>query len=125
MLNVTPPARAGALAALASALLGQGRAVEALASAREATALLESLGGIEEFESLVSVALVEALVAAGEIAEARKAAAAARARLDARSIAIQDGARRASFLGRVPENARIVELCRELGVATPSTENVP
>jgi hypothetical protein len=54
----------------------------------------------------------ETLDASGEHASARAAMAAARARLFVRAARIADPARRASFLERVPEHARILELAR-------------
>ncbi len=52
-LRIAPPLRAAAVANLARALIEMGRAEEALPIAREAFATLESLGMIEEGESLV------------------------------------------------------------------------
>ncbi|WP_437652969.1 protein kinase domain-containing protein [Sorangium sp. So ce1182] len=112
LLQVVPPSRAGALAALARALSAQGRADEALAAAREASELLARYGGIEEFESLVLVAFVEAARCAGDHEVARAAAARARDRLLARAAAIPEPALRESFLHRVRENAMLLSLAR-------------
>ncbi|WP_437624352.1 protein kinase domain-containing protein [Sorangium sp. So ce1151] len=112
LLQVVPPSRAGALAALARALTAQGRADEALAAAREASELLARYGGIEEFESLVLVAFVEAARCAGDHEVARAAAARARDRLLARAAAIPEPALRESFLHRVRENAMLLSLAR-------------
>ncbi|MGK3990417.1 protein kinase [Sorangium sp. So ce136] len=112
LLQVVPPSRAGALAALARALTAQGRADEALAAAREASELLARYGGIEEFESLVLVAFVEAARSAGDHEVARAAAARARDRLLARAAAIPEPALRESFLHRVRENAMLLSLAR-------------
>ncbi|WP_437757270.1 protein kinase domain-containing protein [Sorangium sp. So ce1389] len=112
LLQVVPPSRAGALAALARALTAQGRADEALAAAREASEILARYGGIEEFESLVLVAFVEAARSAGDHEVARAAAARARDRLLARAAAIPDLALRESFLHRVRENAMLLSLAR-------------
>jgi tetratricopeptide (TPR) repeat protein len=104
------PARAYALAALARVELAQGRVSSALDAAREA--MLAALGGIEEGESAVLLVHAEALAAAGNTAAAMAAIAAARARLEARARRITDPARRESFLDRVPDNARTMELAR-------------
>ncbi|WP_438027324.1 protein kinase domain-containing protein [Sorangium sp. So ce233] len=112
LLEVAPPSRAGALAALARALTAQGRVDEALAAAREASELLARHGGIEEFESLVLVAFVEAARSAGDLEGARAAAARARGRLLARAAAIPEPALRESFLHRVRENAMLLSLAR-------------
>jgi hypothetical protein len=105
ILDGAPPARAQALAVLARALLVLGRAAEAHDAAVEAAALLESLGGIDEGEALVRLALVETLESVGKRDEAGAALAIARDRLLARAERIENAALRASFLERVPENA--------------------
>ncbi|AUX39777.1 uncharacterized protein SOCE26_011720 [Sorangium cellulosum] len=112
ILQVMPPSRAGALAALARALTAQGRPDEALAAAREAEGILARHGGIDAFESLVFVALVEAARAAGDADGACAAAARARDRLLARAAAITDPSVRESFLHRVRENAMLLSLAR-------------
>ncbi|AUX29200.1 MULTISPECIES: serine/threonine-protein kinase [Sorangium] len=112
LLQVVPPARAGALAALARALAAQGRADAALSAAREAEGILARYGGIEDFESLVLVAVVEAARAAGDVEGARAAAARGRDRLLARAAEIPEPAQRESFLHRVRENAMLLSLAR-------------
>ncbi|XXX78535.1 protein kinase [Sorangium sp. So ce134] len=112
LLQVVPPARAGALAALARALSAQGRVDGALSAAREAEGILARYGGIEEFESLVLVAVVEAARAAGDLEGARAAAARGRDRLLARAAEITEPALRESFLHRVRENATLLSLAR-------------
>jgi glutamate/tyrosine decarboxylase-like PLP-dependent enzyme/tetratricopeptide (TPR) repeat protein len=107
MLEVTPPARAGALAVLACAAVLLGRGQEAELHARGALVIVESFGGIEEFESLVWLAAVRAAELAGD--EARRSArlSQALARLEERAAAIEDAELRQSFLERVPENAEL------------------
>ncbi|WP_437968869.1 protein kinase [Sorangium sp. So ce260] len=112
LLQVVPPSRAGALAALARALSAQGRADAAVSAAREAEGILARYGGIEEFESLVLVAVVEAARAAGDLEGARAAAARGRDRLLARAAEIPEPALRESFLHRVRENAMLLSLAR-------------
>jgi tetratricopeptide (TPR) repeat protein len=108
-----PLNQAESLAILARALLAQGRAAEALDAAREGLRILESLDGTDEGESLIRLAYAEALAATGDHAAARDAIGSAERRLLARADRITDGAARASFLERVPENARTLELVRE------------
>jgi tetratricopeptide (TPR) repeat protein len=110
LLVATPPLRAGALAVLARALLGQGRSTEALEAAREASALLESLGTIEEGESLVRLVYAEALAADGKEADFVVAITAARDHLLARAAKISDPVWRARFLTGVPDNAQTITL---------------
>ena len=105
--------RAGALAVLGSVRLERGEAAGALAAAAEAMAILERLGGLEEGESLSRLIHAEALHATGDVAAARAAITAARERLLERAERISDRDRRASFLERVPENARILGLAGE------------
>ncbi|WP_438011534.1 protein kinase [Sorangium sp. So ce321] len=112
-LDAAPPLRAAALAALAQALLGLGRAGEALAAAAEAMSLLESLGAVEEGESLVRLTYAESLAASGKPAEARAAIAAARERLLDRAARVGGPAFRERFLAR-RENARTLALALTL-----------
>jgi tetratricopeptide (TPR) repeat protein len=104
--GAVPPARAHALATLASARIAAGRAAEALPPAREALGILSALGGVEEGEALVRLTWAEALDGAGEAAGARAAIAEARARLLDRAARIADPGLRRSFVEAVPENAR-------------------
>ena len=119
--DTPPPLRACALATLADARVAAQRAgvaregsagPSALAAAREAMDILTSLRGLEEGESLVRLVYAEALDAAGEHAAARDAIAEARARLLARADKVTEPSLRASFLERVPENARTMERAR-------------
>ena len=100
--------------------LAKGDVSEAAAAAREAMELLEELGGIDEGESLVRLVHAEALSASGDFAGARRMIATARERLLERAAKISDPAWRASFLERVPENARTMALARAWGEAPGS-----
>ena len=111
-----------ALGTLALVLLSEGRGAEALAATSEATALLASLGGVEDGESVVRLAHAEALDATGDRAGAIAAIRSARDRLLARAEKIRDEALRASFLGVVPENARTLARAEEWG-ATPRSRS--
>ncbi|MDI3282248.1 serine/threonine-protein kinase [Polyangium sp. 15x6] len=123
LLAVHPPVRAHALAVLGQIALFRGDARAALGPADEAMRLLESLGGIEEGESLVRLVRAEALASLGLEAEAREAIVSAYERLDDRASKIRDPLWRAWFLEAVPENARTVELARAWGVAESASQD--
>jgi tetratricopeptide (TPR) repeat protein len=116
-LEITPPARAGAIAALARVEAAEGRNEAAINAADEAWGILSALGGIEEFEALVHVARIEALIAVGRRNEARAAAEQAIARVRSFAAGL-DESRRAGFFERVPENAALHALLVTLGGAT-------
>ncbi len=99
-----------AMAIFASVALARGRAAEALEAATLAYDLLIKLGGIEEGEAFVRLTYAQALRAAGHDAEGCTQIAAARARLLSFADKIADPTFRASFLERVPENARTMAL---------------
>jgi eukaryotic-like serine/threonine-protein kinase len=107
ILSVAPPMRAHALGTLARVLRARGRVPEALAAAEEAAQIART-EGVEEGESLIALAYVEALIASGF--DARPALRAAMDRLAQRADRISDPAWRASFLASVPENAKLAEL---------------
>jgi hypothetical protein len=100
------------LATLAQLRLAQGRAAEAAATAGDAVARAEALGGYGLFRGgSLRLTRAEALHATGDREAARAAIAEARARLLAVADTIADPAYRASFL-EVPENARTLALAR-------------
>jgi predicted ATPase len=107
------PRRCAALGVLARVRLRQGLAREAHEAAGEAMRLLERLGGVEEGEALVRLVFAEALAASGGSHAAGRAILAAEERLRARAAKIGDPAWQRSFLERVPENARTLELARQ------------
>jgi tetratricopeptide (TPR) repeat protein len=110
----SPPARAYALATLAHVRFLQGEVAGAAAAANEAMALLDAMGGdMEEGESLVRLVHAEALFVSGDREGASRSILAARARLSSRAERISDPIWRASFLERVPENARTLLRARE------------
>jgi tetratricopeptide (TPR) repeat protein len=112
MLARKLPLRAYALGVLAQIKLCAGSPAQALSIAEEAMSLLESLGGaIEEGEAVVRLAYAEALLANGH-PKAAQAIAEARRRLEERAANLRDPAWRESFLTRVPENVRTLELSR-------------
>ena len=105
-----PPARSYSLAVLAEVLIACGNIGEALTRAREAHAILEQLGAIDEGEGYVRLIYALALRASGAEEEAVAAIATARARLQRIAGLISDPALRASFLERVPENVLTLSL---------------
>ncbi len=118
-LQVAPPLRAHALATVGHIRLAQQRVAEALAVAKEAMDLLESLGGIEEGEAKVRLVHAEALEASGDHEGARKAIDVAAVRVWERAGKIKDENWRRSFLDHVPENARTMALAQEWTADSP------
>jgi tetratricopeptide (TPR) repeat protein len=104
------------LAALARLLVAAGRPAEAVVQGQRAKEILDQLGGIEEGESLIRVAVAEALAAVGRTDEAKRAAKEALDRLQARAALMEDPVVRDAFLHAVPEDARTLSLARELGI---------
>jgi tetratricopeptide (TPR) repeat protein len=109
-LGSAPSVQVYALATLVMARLAQGRVEEALLDARRAMALFDQLGGIEEGEALVRLSYAEALEASGDHAGACAAIAVARTQLLARAEKLREPTFRKSFLERVPDHARTLEL---------------
>jgi hypothetical protein len=107
-----PPLVPAALAALARALLAQGRRDEALTSATKAHDLLESAGWVEDGESLIRLVHAECLLAAGYRAPAADVLYKAVHRLDERAGAIEKPEWRAAFLS-LPDHARTLELAAQ------------
>jgi len=114
-LSAVGPLRAFALATWARALLAQDNWPSGLGIAGAAMGLLAGLGGMEEGEALLRLVYVESLIASGDPGSAKHAVFTARTRLLARANRMMDATLRKSFLERVPENARTMELGRELG----------
>ncbi|HEY2366836.1 MAG TPA: AAA family ATPase, partial [Polyangiaceae bacterium] len=104
LLASVPPARARALAVLALVQVARGNGVVALDASARALELAES--GVEGGESIVYVAHIEALTAAGS-PDVTKVRDAGRERLHARAAAISDPRAREAFLS-APENARLL-----------------
>ena len=110
LLEQSPFYRAAAQASLARALVLRARPAEALAEALAAQALFDSVGGPEENEASVMLALAEAHAAVGDRQRARATLEDARERLLARAARVEEPARRRGLLERVPTHARILEL---------------
>jgi tetratricopeptide (TPR) repeat protein len=102
-------ASALALATAARIDLGRDRNEAALASATQAMHVL-SASSIFQHAALTHAVYVESLLACQRTDEARAALATAEAWLLAVASRVQDDALRTSFLTRVPENARLLEL---------------
>jgi ATP/maltotriose-dependent transcriptional regulator MalT len=119
-------ARATALAALAEVQLSERHAAEALVTARAARAVARP-DALDSAESRARLVEIEALSAIGDTTAAYAALDAARARLAVRAAVIGDPSLRASFLERVPEHARTLELARLAGLparAEPSPSSL-
>ncbi|MBI3203905.1 MAG: protein kinase [Myxococcales bacterium] len=110
LMAETPATHAFGLACLARVLLARGKLDEALAAATQAHDHLEAAGQIEDGAHLIRLVFAEALHAVGRVDDARQAIARARARVAETAAKIQDATHRRSFLERVPENARTLEL---------------
>jgi eukaryotic-like serine/threonine-protein kinase len=109
LLERAPPALASALGQVAEIQLAQGRARDALYTADQAMALLDSLGGIEEGETRVRLTHALCLEETGDAEGARRAIRKAKRQLDERASKM-DSAQRETFLSAVAENARVREL---------------
>jgi hypothetical protein len=119
-LAVLPLERAAATATLAAALLAQGRATDALATAEDARAQYEAIGAFGYRGAFARLVHVEALEAVGDHAAACQALAAARDRVIGNAGKIGDPELRRSFLEVVPENARTLALAAQwLDTACP------
>jgi tetratricopeptide (TPR) repeat protein len=117
-VDAAPPSRANALGTLASVLLAQGKAQEALVAAHESYKILEELGSLEAEEGLSWRTYAEALHVNGERATAREVIARACKALRARAAKFSNPAWRVSYLEKVHEHARIFALAN-LWRATP------
>jgi eukaryotic-like serine/threonine-protein kinase len=84
---------------------------------RRAQAALSAPETIEDGEALVGLCAAEVLDATGDHPGAVEAIDAAHRRLLAHAARIGDDAWRTSFLERVPENARTIDLARRWGAS--------
>jgi tetratricopeptide (TPR) repeat protein len=110
--GASPPLRAYGLAILASVYLQSGRADRAEPCARDSIQLLESLGGVEEGEAFIRLTYAESRDALGDVAGAREAIQTARVRILERTAMIQDAQWKDTFVQKVRENVRTLELFR-------------
>ena len=115
-----PPLLALLDATLAEALADRDRAAgrpagkEAVDAAARAMALLSEIGFVHEGESYIRLANARVALESSGIDAARPAVLEARQRLDARALRLTSDAARETFLTRVPEHRRTLELARKL-----------
>jgi tetratricopeptide (TPR) repeat protein len=107
-----PSIQAYALAGLANALLAQNHVTEACEAARQALEIADSIGSLEDGEAFIRLVHAESLRAAGDEAGAQRAVHVAHERLRICADRIEDLELRSSFLTRIPEHARILELAK-------------
>jgi hypothetical protein len=124
-MAVTVPAagaRAFGMAVLAEALRAQGRAGDALTTAREALNLLDYLKSIEQGEAFVRLAYALALESDGHHDEACVVMLQARKKLREQAARIGDEAYRERFLRQIPEHAQTLELAAQWLEDSPPPE---
>lgn len=102
----------GAHAIVARVGLLRGAPADSLAAAKLAVEAIERVGCVEDFDILAYVTLAEALLATRDAEGAKATLRVARGTLERRSQGIADPALRASFVERIPDHARVYELCR-------------
>jgi tetratricopeptide (TPR) repeat protein len=116
LAEAMPPMHATTLAHLADLELARGAHTDALDRAREAYAIMERLGGLEDRESLVRAVYAEALLVTGRDGDARRVASDSVAALEQRAARIALEARRESFR-KAADNARVYAVAARLRVA--------
>jgi len=117
MLAADPSLQPFARALLARALLGQGLIAEAVLQASDAQAQLEAMGSVQDGEPTIRLALVECLVASSDMAAATRLAHQAADKIRKQADTIDNPEWRNSFLTRIPEHRRILELEQQLETA--------
>ena len=113
----SPALRAQALATLAQILMD--RPMEAFVAASQAMDILASVGGVAEDDARIRLAYALALQALGHVLKAKEALIDARNRLDDRAERISDDRWRSSFLKRVRDHARTLDLASDVPVTEP------
>ena len=116
MMENNPSLKPFAVALRARSLHGQGKIAEGLSLARSAYTSLEEMGKVPDGEATIRLALAECLVASSEFAEARQIVGKMMDRLRKQAANINNPDWRKSFLARIPEHRRIVEMAHELGM---------
>ncbi len=113
-----PATRAACLAAIARALVMAARPAESLEAATEASNILAALGRLEENESLVYLAAIEAARASGRDDEARDMARRARDRLVVIAAKLSTPARREAYLHGIDTHEQTLRVAFRLGVGS-------
>ncbi len=109
-----PALRQFALALRSRAALHRGPVDEALTLARDAMRVTEHDRAIIDSEAMAELALIEALVAHGDTAEARDVATAATARIQVFATGLRAPERQRAVIERVPVHAAIFAYARRL-----------
>jgi predicted ATPase len=118
MLEASKPLLAYALGVLSHARLARGDAVAALDTSTAAMALMAELGDVEEGEATIRLGHALALEKNGRVEEARMVVLDARDRLLERADKITDPELCASFLSRVRDNQRTIQLAERWEAGT-------
>ncbi|MBK8255225.1 MAG: protein kinase [Polyangiaceae bacterium] len=100
-----------ALTRLADAQRARGHHEEAIATADIALKVADETGNIEECLVLCYLVRAESLIQLGQRNEAESTLRRARVEIERRAAGISDLTLRGSFVARIPENARVLELC--------------
>jgi tetratricopeptide (TPR) repeat protein len=116
-----PATQTVGLAVLGRALVLCGRPAEALHASNEASRVLAAMGTVEENESVVHLAAVEAALACGREDEARDAAKRALDRLASIAAKLSLPARREAYLHGVEAHAQTLRLAFRLGLRVEGT----
>ncbi len=114
LLETVPLMLPHALAVLSATLLARGKSVDGLVAAQRAADVYATAGDTEGSAVPIHLALVESLIANGELDEARLALSRASEALSRAASNISDASARARFETLVPEHARVRTLEREL-----------
>jgi tetratricopeptide (TPR) repeat protein len=114
--HAAPSTQAQAYAVLARALVGLGRPSAALEAAEQATEILASVGRVEENESVIHLARIEALLQCGREQDARSCAQVAIDRLVRIAKGLRTPSRRQGFFERVESHGTTMRFAHELGV---------
>jgi eukaryotic-like serine/threonine-protein kinase len=111
-----PSLRPFALALIARSLHGQGKIAQGLSIAEDSYDSLERLGRVDDGEATIRLAYAECLQASPDSSALVKVLQKAVERLLQQAKTIQLPDWRRSFLNRIPENRRILELANRFGI---------
>lgn len=112
--SAVPTLHTKALAVHAQTLVALDEFEQAHAAALAALAVLNGMAGVDDWDAFVRLVYAEVLLAMGDSASAESAITLAHERLRERAMRIDSPLRRQSFLTKVPENARTLELMAQL-----------